>query len=168
MEASTSARALAVSARDASRQLQALPTAERVAMLHRVADALLEREAEILEANASDVQEATGKVAEALLQRLALKPQKIQQLADGIRAIAAQVWSCTIAAPYGTMCREAALQRPQQQGGAGACRTQPHCWYHQWFIHGAALTYRALPCVQSAQLGGAGGIVPCQQRGSRC
>jgi gamma-glutamyl phosphate reductase len=34
--------------------------------------------------------EATGKVADALLQRLALKPAKIAQLAAGIRAIASQ------------------------------------------------------------------------------
>ena len=31
-----------------------------------------------------------GKAADALLQRLGLKPAKIQQLAEGIRAIAAQ------------------------------------------------------------------------------
>jgi gamma-glutamyl phosphate reductase len=37
-----------------------------------------------------DVAEAEGQVSAALLQRLILKPQKIQQLADGIRAIAAQ------------------------------------------------------------------------------
>lgn len=37
-----------------------------------------------------DVAEAEGQVSPALLQRLILKPQKIQQLADGIRAIAAQ------------------------------------------------------------------------------
>lgn len=59
-------------------------------MLNRVADALLEKEAEIMAANEKDVQEATGKVSDALLQRLVLKPQKIKQLADGIRAIAAQ------------------------------------------------------------------------------
>ena len=56
---------MAVRARDASRKLQALTTAERVAMMHRVADALLEHEAEIMEANAADVKEATGKVADA-------------------------------------------------------------------------------------------------------
>lgn len=37
-----------------------------------------------------DVAEAEGQVSASLLQRLILKPQKIQQLADGIRAIAAQ------------------------------------------------------------------------------
>eukprot|EP00955_Chlamydomonas_euryale_P011633 125273-Chlamydomonas_euryale.AAC.1 len=35
--------------------------------------------------------EAKGKHADALIQRLGLKPQKIQMLADGIRAIAKQV-----------------------------------------------------------------------------
>ena len=44
----------------------------------------------ILAENALDVEEATGKVAESLLQRLGLKAAKIQMLADGIRAIAAQ------------------------------------------------------------------------------
>lgn len=33
---------------------------------------------------------AQGKITDALLQRLVLKPQKIAQLADGIRAIAGQ------------------------------------------------------------------------------
>lgn len=37
-----------------------------------------------------DVAEAEGQVSPALLQRLVLKPQKISQLAEGIRAIAAQ------------------------------------------------------------------------------
>jgi hypothetical protein len=37
-----------------------------------------------------DVEEARGKISDSLLQRLILKPQKIAQLAEGIRAIAAQ------------------------------------------------------------------------------
>jgi hypothetical protein len=36
------------------------------------------------------VEEARGKIADALLQRLIMKPQKIAQLAQGIRAIAAE------------------------------------------------------------------------------
>lgn len=39
---------------------------------------------------AQDVAEAQGKISDSLLQRLILKPQKIAQLAQGIRAIAAQ------------------------------------------------------------------------------
>ena len=36
------------------------------------------------------VQEATGKISEQLMQRLRLKPEKIQQLGAGLRSIAAQ------------------------------------------------------------------------------
>ena len=55
---STSGRDMAVRARTASRALQALPTSERVAMLDRVADALLARQSEILAANEKDMEEA--------------------------------------------------------------------------------------------------------------
>jgi gamma-glutamyl phosphate reductase len=47
-----SARDSAQKARNASRKLQALATEERVAMLNRVADALLANEAEIMAENA--------------------------------------------------------------------------------------------------------------------
>ncbi len=36
------------------------------------------------------LQEAQGKISDQLMQRLKLKPQKIKQLADGLRSIAAQ------------------------------------------------------------------------------
>lgn len=81
---------MAVKARAASRHLQALPTAARVAILNRIADSLVAHEAEVLAENQKDVEAATGKISEALLQRLILKQKKIEQLADGIRAIAAQ------------------------------------------------------------------------------
>lgn len=45
------ARQSALKARSASRKLQALPTAERVAMLHRVADALVANEEAIMAEN---------------------------------------------------------------------------------------------------------------------
>ncbi|CAI6012600.1 unnamed protein product [Closterium sp. NIES-65] len=82
-------RDMAVAARDASRKLQALSTEQRKQVLLDVADALVKREAEIVEQNAHDVRtsEING-VAPALLQRLKLKPNRIQQLAEGIRAIA--------------------------------------------------------------------------------
>ncbi|GBF92742.1 delta-1-pyrroline-5-carboxylate synthase A [Raphidocelis subcapitata] len=67
-----------------------MTTDERVAMLHRVADALVANEQTIMEENAKDVAEATGKISDSLLQRLILKHAKIAQLAAGIRAIAAQ------------------------------------------------------------------------------
>jgi gamma-glutamyl phosphate reductase len=48
----SSSRDFALRARTASRTLQALPTEERVAMLHRVADALVASEAAIMAENA--------------------------------------------------------------------------------------------------------------------
>lgn len=86
-----SARDLAQRARRASRSLQALTSEQRSAVLLRVADALVANEAEIMAENAKDVEEAkANNTPDALLQRLALKPQKIAQLAEGVRAIAAQ------------------------------------------------------------------------------
>lgn len=86
-----SSRDRALSARRASRALQALSSTERVAMLHAVADALLRDSASILEANAADVAAAeAGAVAGPLLQRLYLTPAKLARLAEGVRAVAAQ------------------------------------------------------------------------------
>lgn len=81
---------MALKARAASRMLQTLSTGDRAAMLNRVADAIEAQESAILAENAKDVEAATGNISDALLQRLILKPQKIAQLADGIRAIARQ------------------------------------------------------------------------------
>lgn len=83
-------REMAQRARAASRQLQALPTRDRVAILQRMADVLETHEAEIVAENVKDVEFAKGNINEALLQRLILKPNKIHQLAEGIRSIAAQ------------------------------------------------------------------------------
>ncbi|GIL65027.1 hypothetical protein Vafri_18880 [Volvox africanus] len=88
--AASSARDMAVRARAASRKLQAMSSQERSAALLRVADALVAAQEDILKANALDVSEATGRITDSLLQRLVLKPAKIAQLAEGIRAIAAQ------------------------------------------------------------------------------
>ena len=74
---------MAVAARAASRALQALSTADRVAILKRIADALEAQEAAVMAANAADVAAAGADVAPALLQRLGLKPNKISQLAGG-------------------------------------------------------------------------------------
>lgn len=58
----SSGRDMAIRARTASRALQALPTSERVAMLNRIADALLARQDEILAANEKDMEEAQARV----------------------------------------------------------------------------------------------------------
>jgi glutamate-5-semialdehyde dehydrogenase len=81
---------LCLAARDASRALAALPTGTKDAALHAIADALEARTAEILEANARDMQagRANGLDA-ALLDRLALDEGRVKAMADGVRAIAA-------------------------------------------------------------------------------
>jgi glutamate-5-semialdehyde dehydrogenase len=81
---------LCLAARDASRALAALPTGTKDAALHAIADALEARTAEILEANARDMEagRASGLDA-ALLDRLALDEGRVKAMADGVRAIAA-------------------------------------------------------------------------------
>ena len=81
---------MASRARAAARQLQALSTQGRVKILNDIADEIEAKEKEILVENEQDVAAATGKISDSLLQRLILKPAKISQLADGIRAIARQ------------------------------------------------------------------------------
>ncbi|MFT4975645.1 MAG: delta-1-pyrroline-5-carboxylate synthetase [Myxococcota bacterium] len=88
-----SPRDQAHAARAASRALALLPSAARAAALHRVADALLASHEEILTANDADVADgaaavAAGSMSEALAARLRLSRDKLQTLADGIRAIA--------------------------------------------------------------------------------
>ena len=63
---------------------------EREAILLKIAEVLEEKEEEILQENEKDVEAAQGKIDDQLMNRLRLKSQKIKQLADGIRSIAAQ------------------------------------------------------------------------------
>ena len=77
----------AAEARDAARCLQALTAADRSAMLEAVADALVAKEAAILEANALDVAASTN-VAPHLRQRLGLSAAKLKTVAAGVRALA--------------------------------------------------------------------------------
>jgi glutamate-5-semialdehyde dehydrogenase len=81
---------LCLVARDASRALATLSTATKDAALRAIADALLARTPEILEANARDME--AGREAgldAALLDRLALDAGRVRGMADGVRAIAA-------------------------------------------------------------------------------
>lgn len=85
----TGARHLAVRARAAGRRLQALSSDERKQILLDVADALVANERAILAENDADVRSAeAASTAPALLQRLRLKPGRVGQLAQGLRAIA--------------------------------------------------------------------------------
>jgi glutamate-5-semialdehyde dehydrogenase len=81
---------LCLGAREASRALAALPTGTKDAALHAIADALEARTAEILSANARDMEAGrAGGLDAALLDRLALDEGRVKGMADGVRAIAA-------------------------------------------------------------------------------
>ena len=85
--------ALARSARAASRSVQSLAGVDRSDALRRMARALLDREQEILAANALDVQEAAvrveaGSLSSSLAARLQLTPGKLSVLSEGLRSLA--------------------------------------------------------------------------------
>ncbi|QLF68755.1 glutamate-5-semialdehyde dehydrogenase [Peteryoungia desertarenae] len=77
-------------ARDAARPLAIASTEAKNAALHAMADALLAKEAEILAANAKDLDNARENgLAASLIDRLTLNPARIAAMVDGIRQIAA-------------------------------------------------------------------------------
>ena len=82
---------MATAARKEARKLQALPFAVRQSILHAVADALVSRQDELVEANKLDLEAAgTNKVAAPLVKRLKLTSEKVNTLAQGIRQLADQ------------------------------------------------------------------------------
>ena len=84
-------RRAAEAARAAGRALSALSSDERALILTTIADQLVARSAEILQANRIDLQAAQDtRLGRALLDRLALSEAKLQTLARGVRMIAAQ------------------------------------------------------------------------------
>jgi glutamate-5-semialdehyde dehydrogenase len=77
-------------AKTASRRLAALPTAQKDAALHAIADALVARADEIVEANARDLEAGReAGLSDALLDRLLLDPARIAAIAAQVRDIAA-------------------------------------------------------------------------------
>ncbi len=97
-------RAVAERARVAAAGLAPLDRRTKDAALLAMADALLARAAEVLAANAEDV--AAGReagTAEALLDRLALTPARIEAMADGLRHVA------TLPDPVGEVVRGSSL-----------------------------------------------------------
>jgi glutamate-5-semialdehyde dehydrogenase len=77
-------------AKAASRRLATLPTAQKDAALHAIADALEARTAEILETNARDLEAGRESgLGDALLDRLLLDPERIAAIAAQVRDIAA-------------------------------------------------------------------------------
>jgi glutamate-5-semialdehyde dehydrogenase len=80
---------ICAAAKGASRTLATLSSGVKDGALHAIADALIERTPEILEANARDLE--AGREAElsaALLDRLALNERRIEDMAAGVRKIA--------------------------------------------------------------------------------
>src|SRR5688572_24668737 len=81
--------ALAKQARQASRALARLTTAEKNAALHTMADALETSKDTLLKANAQDMEGATkGGLSAAMLDRLRLDEKRILSVAKGLREVA--------------------------------------------------------------------------------
>ena len=76
-------------AKAAKFSVTALTTEQKNAALEAMAQALLDHQEEILAANASDIENATGKVPQVMLDRLLLTADRIAGMAKGIREVAA-------------------------------------------------------------------------------
>ncbi|XP_035896860.1 delta-1-pyrroline-5-carboxylate synthase [Anopheles stephensi] len=80
---------IAENARNGSRILQNLTANERAQAVNTLADLLVSRQSQILEANAKDLEEAKKSgLAKPLLSRLSLTPSKLESLAKGLKQIA--------------------------------------------------------------------------------
>ncbi|XP_031625727.1 delta-1-pyrroline-5-carboxylate synthase isoform X2 [Contarinia nasturtii] len=80
---------LAENARSGSRTLQSLTPEERAASVNTLADLLITKQSQILEANAKDLEEgAKSGLAKPLLSRLSLTPAKLKSLSTGLKQIA--------------------------------------------------------------------------------
>ncbi|MGI9394118.1 MAG: glutamate-5-semialdehyde dehydrogenase, partial [Boseongicola sp.] len=78
-------------AKAAAAKLAFAPAAAKEQALNAAADAVWERRDEILDANAKDMVFGREKgLSEAMLDRLMLEPARIQDICDGLRAVAAQ------------------------------------------------------------------------------
>ncbi len=80
--------AQALAAREASRTLATSRREVKDAALSSMADALVERQRDILAANAKDVDAARAGSEDWLIDRLSLTPERIVGMADGLRALA--------------------------------------------------------------------------------
>ena len=76
-------------AKAAKFSVTALTTAQKNAALEAMAQALIDNQAAILAANAVDMDNARGKVAQVMLDRLLLTEDRIAGMAKGIREVAA-------------------------------------------------------------------------------
>ncbi|XP_063534460.1 delta-1-pyrroline-5-carboxylate synthase isoform X1 [Cydia strobilella] len=79
----------AENARTGSRVLQQLSPVERASAIHTLADLLVDKQDQILQANSKDLEEAKkGGLAKPLLNRLALSAGKLKTLSIGLKQIA--------------------------------------------------------------------------------
>lgn len=84
------AKEKALKAREAASVLATLSTAVKDTALHRMADALLNNQQAILDANAKDVEAGRERgLSEALIDRLSLNQKRIEAMAEGLRQVAA-------------------------------------------------------------------------------
>jgi len=74
---------MAFAAKNASRALLRLTSQERSDIILAIADRLIARKAEILEANQLDVENAKKGISHSLQARLKLTPDKLASLVDG-------------------------------------------------------------------------------------
>jgi glutamate-5-semialdehyde dehydrogenase len=89
MNISTYITDLGKKARSASRLMARAQTSAKNVALNRMADLVLENADMLSEANAQDMQNASGNIDSALLERLELTTGRISDMADGLRQIAA-------------------------------------------------------------------------------
>ena len=82
-------KAMLEAAKAAKTEIARLTSEKKNAALNAMADALLEYEADILAANALDLEAAKGTVSDVMLDRLLLTPARIAGMAQGIREVAA-------------------------------------------------------------------------------
>ncbi len=82
-------KTMLTAAKAAKFALMSLTTAQKNAALEAMAQALLDNQDAILAANAQDMENARGKVAQVMLDRLLLTPDRIAGMAKGIREVAA-------------------------------------------------------------------------------
>jgi glutamate-5-semialdehyde dehydrogenase len=76
-------------ARQAAAELAPLPRGTKDAALHAIADALLARSPEIVEANAADVARAReAGISEYMIDRLSLSPERVTAIAAAVRHVA--------------------------------------------------------------------------------
>ena len=82
-------KTMLTAAKAAKFSVTALTTDQKNAALEAMAQALIDNQDAILAANAADMENARGKVAQVMLDRLLLTPDRIAGMAKGIREVAA-------------------------------------------------------------------------------